>query len=102
MTFGVTKLLGTFLDLEWNKNIAEMLKKGWRRIKLLNIAVGFTSNKQELIQIFLKYTRSILEQSAGVWHCCLNAKTEGIWKGFKGIIKSKLPCRYNTLIYLFI
>ena len=71
-----TKLLGTFLtdDLKWNKNTAEIVKKGWRRMQLLNRAAGFTSNKQDLKKIYLVYIRSILEQSAVVWHSSLTAK----------------------------
>ena len=71
-----TKLLGTYLtdDLRWNKNTKELVIKGYKRMQLLNTAAGFTSNLQDLKSIYLTYVRSILEQSAVVWHSSLSAK----------------------------
>jgi hypothetical protein len=71
-----TKLLGTHItqDLKWNKNTAEIVKKAWQRMQLLNKSSGFTSNIWDLKQIYLTYVRSILEQSAVVWHSSLSQK----------------------------
>ena len=71
-----TKLLGTYLteNLKWNKNTSEIVKKAWKRMQLLNRAAIFTSSKQDLKKIYLTYVRSILEQSAVVWHSSLSAK----------------------------
>ena len=73
-----TKLLGTYIteDLRWNKNTAEIVKKAWQRMQLLNRASRFTSNKWDLKQIYLIYIRSILEQSAVVWHSSLSQKNK--------------------------
>ena len=73
-----TKLLGTYLtdDLRWNKNTKELVIKGYKRMQLLNTAAGFTSNLQDLKSIYLTYVRSILEQSAVVWHSSLSAKNK--------------------------
>ena len=73
-----TKLLGTYLtkDLKWNKNTKELVIKGYKRMQLLNAAAGFTSNLQDLRSIYLTYVRSILEQSAVVWHSSLSAKNK--------------------------
>ena len=70
------KLLGTYLteDLKWNKNTSEIVKKSYRRMQLLNRAAKYTSNKNDLRSIYLTYVRSILEQSAVVWHSSLSAK----------------------------
>ena len=45
-----TKLLGTYIteDLRWNKNTAEIVKKAWQRMQLLNRASRFASNKLDL------------------------------------------------------
>ena len=71
-----TKLLGTHItqDLKWNKNTTEIVKKAWQRMQLLNKSSGFTSNIWDLKQIYLTYVRSILEQSAVVWHSSLSQK----------------------------
>jgi hypothetical protein len=71
-----TKLLGTFItdDLKWNKNTSEIVKKAWQRMQLLNRSAGFTSDKSDLKKIYLIYIRSILEQSAVVWHSSLSGK----------------------------
>ena len=64
------KLLGTHItdDLKWNKNTAELVKKAYIRMQLLNRAAGFTTNISDLKSIYLTFVRSILEQSAVVWH----------------------------------
>ena len=76
------RLLGTILtiDLKWDKNTKEIVKNACKRMQLLNTAAGFTTNVQDLKNIYL---RSILEQSAVVWHSSLSSKTEDILKGCK-------------------
>ena len=71
-----TKLLGTYITegLKWNKNTAEIVKKAYQRIQLLNRASGFSSSKHDLKQIYLIFVRSILEQSAVVWQGGLTAR----------------------------
>ena len=71
-----TRLLGTIVtqDLKWNKNTAEIVRKAWKRMQLLNRAAGFTNCKQDLRKIYLTYIRSVLEQSAVVWHSSLSSK----------------------------
>ena len=70
------KLLGTYItdDLKWNRNTAEIVKKAYRRMQLLHKAAGFTRSISDLRSIYLTYIRSILEQSAVVWHSSLSFK----------------------------
>ena len=70
-----TKLLGNYLtsDLKWDKNTKEIVKKAYQRMQLLNRSASFTSNKWDLRKIYLTFIRSILEQSAVVWHSSLSA-----------------------------
>ena len=74
--FKETKLLGTFItdDLKWDKNTSKLVKKGFQRMQLLNKAAKFTSKIQDLKKIYMTYIRSILEQSAVVWHSSLTKK----------------------------
>ena len=64
------KLLGIIItdQLKWDRNTKELTKKGFMRMKLLNIAASFTKSKQDLKSIYKTFIRSVLEQSAVVWH----------------------------------
>ena len=71
-----TKLLGVTItdDLKWNKNTAELVKKGYKRMQLLNAAASFTSARQDLKSIYTTFVRSVLEQSSVVWHSSLSCE----------------------------
>ena len=43
---------------------------------LLNAAAGFTSARNDLKNIYLTFIRSVVEQSAVVWHSSLNQKKQ--------------------------
>ena len=42
-----TTLLGTFITdkLTWDRNTEELVKKGYKRMRLLNAAAAFTNNR---------------------------------------------------------
>ena len=71
-----TKLLGVTItdDLKWNKNTAELVKKGFKRMQLLNAAASFTSARQDLKSIYVTFVRSVLEQSSVVCHSSLSSE----------------------------
>ena len=71
-----TKLLGTVItdQLTWDRNTDELTKKCYKRMQLLNAAAAFTSHRIDLKNIYLTYIRSIVEQSAVVWHSSLSKK----------------------------
>ena len=71
-----TKLLGTIITdtLSWDRNTEELVKKGYKRMQLLNAVAGYTGTKIELKDIYLTFIRSVLEQSAVVWHSSLTQK----------------------------
>ena len=70
------KLLGTIItsDLKWNKNTKVIVKKAFGRMQLLFKSANFTKNRSDLRSIYLTFIRSILEQSAVVWHSSLTKK----------------------------
>ena len=70
------KLLGTHItdDLKWNKNTSEIVKNAYKRMQLLIKASKFTKSKSYLESIYLTDVRSILGQSAVVWHSSLSMK----------------------------
>ena len=71
-----TKLLGTILtsDLKWNENTKYLVIKAYKRMELLRRIVKFSDDKQELKNIYILFIRSILEQSAPVWHSGLSVE----------------------------
>ena len=69
-----TKLLGSIIsnDLSWDLNTANIVKKANGRMELLRKVASFTTNQEELKNIFfIFFIRSLLEQSAPVWHSSL-------------------------------
>ena len=65
-----TKLLGTVIsnDLKWDLNTAAIVKKANARMELLRRAASFSPSVEDLKDIYILFIRSILEQSATVWH----------------------------------
>ena len=64
-----TKLLGTIVsaDLKWHQNTEMLIKKGYQRMILLHKLYSFKVNTEDLVNIYILYIRSILEQSCVVW-----------------------------------
>ena len=96
------KLLGTYItdDLKWNKNTTELVKKSYKRMQLLNRAARFTKNVRDLRSIYLTYVRSILDQSAVVWHSSLTGKNrrdlERVQKSAVRVIMGKRYTDYKN------
>ena len=68
-----TKLLGTVIsnDLSWDLNTAEIVRKANARMELLRRLAEFNTPIEDLKIIYILFIRSILEQSATVWHSSL-------------------------------
>ena len=80
------RLLGTIItkDLKWNKNTKELVRRGYQRMQLLNKAATFSSNIGDLKSIYQTYVRSVIEQSAVVWHSSLSTEQKRSSKGPEG------------------
>ena len=96
------KLLGTIItdDLKWNRNTEVIVKKAHKRMQLLHAAANFTSASQELRSIYVTFVRSILEQSAVVWHSSLSFENrrdlERVQKAAVRVILGKKYTSYNN------
>lgn len=93
------KLLGTYItdDLKWDKNTKEIVIKAYKRMQLLNRAAKFTNSTSDLRSIYLTYVRSILEQSAVVWHSTLTTKNRrDLERVQKSAVRVILGRKYNT------
>ena len=67
------KLLGTIIcnDLTWDSNTANIVKRAHARMILLRKLSEFGAPREHLKTIYILYIRSVLEQSAVVWHSSL-------------------------------
>ena len=68
-----TQLLGVTLrdDLSWKSNTANIVKKAYKRMIILKRLYQFGVPREDLIQIYILYIRSVVEQSAVIWHSSL-------------------------------
>ena len=68
-----TKLLGTIItdSLSWDLNTAGIVKKANARMQLLRKVASFGTSQTELKEVYILYIRSLIEQSAVVWHSSL-------------------------------
>ena len=68
-----TKLLGVKINdkLDWDSNTQYLVKRANGRMRLLHKLVDFGVPLDDLINIYVLYVRSILEQSCQVWHSSL-------------------------------
>ena len=96
-----TSLLGTIItdQITWDRNTEELTKKAYKRMQLLNAAASFTSKKKDLKDIYLSFIRSIVEQSAVVWHSGLSSRNkkdlERVQKAVVRVIMGKSYKTYN-------
>ena len=69
-----TKLLCTIIsdDLKWDLNTQNLVKKANARMALLRKVASFGAPLEDLKTIDVLFIRSILEQSATVWHSSLS------------------------------
>jgi hypothetical protein len=97
-----TKLLGTVITekLTWDRNTEEITKKAYKRMQLLHVAANFTASKKDLKDIYFTFIRSVLEQSAAVWHSSLTNKNrsdlERVQKGAIRVIMGKHYTSYKN------
>ena len=72
------KLLGTVIqsDLSWNSNTSRLVKRANARMVLLRKLCEFGAPIHDLKTIYVTYIRSILEQSAVVWHSGLSEENK--------------------------
>ena len=63
-------------DLKWDLNTHAIVKKGNARMQLLRKAATFGPPVEDLKEIYTIFVRSILEQSAVVWHSSLSEENK--------------------------
>ena len=94
----ITRLLGTILteDLKWDANTKNIVKRANARMELLSRVASFGTPAVDLKTIYILFIRSILEQSATVWHSSLTEENiSDIERVQKSAIKVILDDKYN-------
>ena len=73
-----TKLLGVWItdDLKWSKNTTDLVKNAYKRMTILRKLNEFAVPVEELVNIYILFIRSKLEQSAVVWHSSITRGEE--------------------------
>ena len=92
-----TKLLGTIIsdDLQWNLNTENLVRKANSRMELLRRVSCFNPPLEDLKVIYSLFVRSVLEQSATVWHSSLTQEnSEDIERVQKSAVKLMLGNQY--------
>ena len=94
-----TKLLGVIVtsDLKWEENTDSLVKRAYGRMQLLRKVASFTSNKEDLLQIYKLFVRPILEQSCNVWTSSLTQESsDALERVQKAAFKVILGTNYKT------
>ena len=58
-------------DLSWKSNTEHIVKKAYKRMSILTNLFDFAVPREELVDIYILYIRSVVEQSSTVWHSSL-------------------------------
>ena len=94
-----TRLLGTILQntLSWDMNTKEIIRKANARMELLRKVASFCDNLEDLKNIYILFIRSILEQSATVWHSSISEENKSdLERVQKTALKVILDQRYKS------
>ena len=69
-----TRLLGTIIDqnLCWDLNTQNIVRKANARMEILRRVANFGASVDDMKEIYFLFIRSLLEQSATVWHSSLS------------------------------
>ena len=70
------KLVGVWVTtfLDWDKNTREMCKRAFARITLLTKLKYVGISREDLLDVYTLYIRSILEYCSAVWHSKLTVQ----------------------------
>ena len=67
------RLLGLVLEdnLSWQANTNHIVRQAYKRMSILQNLYSFSVPLQDLVEIYILYIRSVIENSAVVWHSSL-------------------------------
>ena len=100
------KLLGVKIsdDMKWNSNTSYITQKSYSRLWLLRRLKVFGANQQELLDVYCKQVRSVIEFGAVVWHPWLtqinSADIERVQKSAWAIILGQEYTSYESALHI--
>ena len=73
------KLLGVIIqnDLKWNANTSNICHKGFARLWMLRRLKSLGASMEELVDVYIKQVRSVLELAVPVWEPGLTKSEKG-------------------------
>ena len=93
-----TKLLGTVIsnNLSWDENVSVLVRKSNARMELLRKLAVFGAPDEDMKTIYILFIRSLLEQSAPVWHSSITQEnSDDLERVQKSALKIILKQRYK-------
>ena len=93
------KLLGTIIssDLKWDCNTKSITKRAYARMGILHKLIEYNVPTNDMVLIYILYIRSVLEQSAVVWHSSLTQENRSdLERVQKTALKIILQDKYNS------
>ena len=94
-----TRLLGTIIsnNLSWDENVSAIVRKSNARLELLRKLAPFGVPDEDMKIIYILFIRSLLEQSAPVWHSSLTQEnSDDLERIQKSALKIILQQRYKN------
>ena len=94
-----TLLLGCVItsDLKFHKNTEHMVKKAYARMTLLHKLYSFKVATDDLVNIYILYIRSLVEQNVAVWNSTITQEeVEDIERVQKVAVRTILKDDYTT------
>ena len=69
------RLLGVTItsDLKWSSNTADIIQRATNKLWVIRRLKKLGANTEELVDLYTKYCRSILEYAVPVWHSSITA-----------------------------
>ena len=83
-------------NLYWDDNVEEGVRKSNARIEFVKKLAHFGVPEDDIKTIYFVFIRSLLEQSATLWHSSLNKDIEDLERVQKSTVKIILKEKYHT------
>ena len=94
-----TVLLGTVMssDMTWYKNTQYLVRRGYQRMTILRRLYEFDIPREDLVQIYTMYIRSVLEYNSNVWFSSItNEERDHLERVQKVACRIILKSEYTT------
>ena len=101
------RVLGLIIrsDLKWSSNTESMVVKGYKRLWMLRRLKQYGANSEELVDVFIKQIRSVMELAVPVWQSSITMQErcdiERVQRAALNIILGYRYTSYKEALELF-